>query len=76
MTWPYFMGIAYAIMELKNQTGWSASNIKKTMQTMQEFADKDWIMFWATFNRSNLSKVKDVYTIADRKWIKPMFLPN
>ena len=53
MTWSYSMGIAYAIMELKNQTGLSASNIKKAMQAMQDFADRKWMnaMFLSTLNR-------------------------
>jgi hypothetical protein len=39
----YRLRITAAIMELKNQTGLSASDIKKTMQAMQEFADRKWM---------------------------------
>jgi hypothetical protein len=42
LTMSYSNGITAAIMELRNQTGSSASNIKKTMQE-NDFADRKWM---------------------------------
>ena len=63
------MGINAAIMELRNQTSSSASDIKKIMQEMHDFANRTWInaMFLSALNRGvadgTLIKVKDTYTL-------------
>ena len=75
LTMSHSNGITAAIRELRNQTGSSSSNIKKTMQE-NDFADRKWMnaMFLYTLNRmvanGTLIKVKDNYTLIEAETIE------